>query len=215
MGILAETKVYALAVRAGFTPSEAITMTAIAGAESGFNSDPAPNSNSNGTHDVGLFQINSAHGYGDAQMKDPAQNAAAAYAIYQSQGFGAWSTWAPTGPAPFRNFTDRAQAAAGVVAYGGKQPSAEQLSQFIDRSGGDSGQVNAATLGGTLAAGVASASPLAMFGKIAGVLSSPQWWRRIGIGAGGTLLLLIALVILLSESKTVQTATKTIAKVAA
>ena len=81
MPVLAVTKVYALAVQAGFTTSTAVTMTAIAGAESGYNTDAVNTANSNGTHDVGLFQINSVHGYSDSDMKDPVKNAAAAKKI--------------------------------------------------------------------------------------------------------------------------------------
>lgn len=41
----------------------------------------------------GLFQIGCVHGLSVAAMSDPAQNVAAAYRIFKSQGYGAWTTY--------------------------------------------------------------------------------------------------------------------------
>ncbi|RKY72548.1 MAG: hypothetical protein DRP97_00515 [Candidatus Latescibacterota bacterium] len=51
----------------------------------------AINWNSNGTHDVGIFMINSVHGYSDEEMFDVDKNISAAYLIYQRNGWPAWS----------------------------------------------------------------------------------------------------------------------------
>lgn len=74
--------------------------TAIALAESGGDTD-ALNDNwprwqtadSPARWDKGLMQINSIHGYGDAVLYNPDGNMSAARAIYDLQGWGAWTTW--------------------------------------------------------------------------------------------------------------------------
>jgi len=54
-------------------------------------------SNSNGTNDKGLMQINSIHVnsglIGDDERFDPQKNLDAAYAIYKGSGFKAWSSY--------------------------------------------------------------------------------------------------------------------------
>ena len=69
-------------------------MLAIMRAESGCN----PNSdntglNRDGSNDKGLFQINSIHGFSDAERLDPIRNIEIAFRIWQSQGYRAWSTY--------------------------------------------------------------------------------------------------------------------------
>ena len=75
-------------------PWDARTMLAIARAESGCN-PLADNTglNRDGTNDKGLFQINSIHGYSDAERLDPIQNTAIAFKIWQGQGYQAWSAY--------------------------------------------------------------------------------------------------------------------------
>jgi Lysozyme like domain len=88
---------YLLAIGAGFSPSEAITATAISIAEDG-SGDPAILSgrNQNGTFDLGLWQINSSH-WGDyggqAALTNPVTNAIAAHTIYSRAGWCSWSTY--------------------------------------------------------------------------------------------------------------------------
>jgi hypothetical protein len=66
-------------------------------AESGCRADAFNGSNSNGSNDAGLMQINSIHVVsglvGDQERFDPATNVQAAYAIYQGSGWGAWSAF--------------------------------------------------------------------------------------------------------------------------
>jgi len=54
-------------------------------------------SNSNGTNDAGLMQINSIHVQsgliGDQERFNPQENMRAAYAIYNGSGFRAWSSY--------------------------------------------------------------------------------------------------------------------------
>lgn len=69
---------------------------AICEAESGGNPN-ATGYNTNGSTDMGLMQVNSIHAdmvSGDLQsLYDPATNVRIAYAIYQSAGWRAWSTF--------------------------------------------------------------------------------------------------------------------------
>jgi phage protein D len=101
-GRISAGQAVALARQAGFTGNDAVTMGAIAMAESGgkvraLNSKPPDLS-------YGLWQINMIGGLGperrsqlglssNEQLYDPATNARAARAIYQQQGFGAWSVY--------------------------------------------------------------------------------------------------------------------------
>lgn len=66
-------------------------MAAIALAESGGN-PAATNTNTNGTVDRGLWQINSSHGYGTSSF-NPLRNAHQAVSVYNTQGLSAWSTY--------------------------------------------------------------------------------------------------------------------------
>ena len=66
-------------------------MLAIAQGESGCNPQAINTSNSDGSTDTGLLQINSIHGIDPATLLDPAVNIQAAYRVYQSQGLEAWS----------------------------------------------------------------------------------------------------------------------------
>lgn len=76
-------------------PSNLIpTMTAIGGAESGWNIGAESPPNTNGTKDFGWLQVNSVHGYDQTKLTtDPVYTARVAYQIYKSQGLGAWSTY--------------------------------------------------------------------------------------------------------------------------
>lgn len=71
------------------------TMQRIMRAESGCN---PTNHNHADNHRVclgsyGLLQIGCVHGYSIAHLSNPANNIAAAYKIYQSQGYTAWTTY--------------------------------------------------------------------------------------------------------------------------
>jgi len=102
MTTLTPAQVYQYARGGGFSPADAVTMTAIAGAESGYNPqahNPTPPDDS-----YGLWQINMLGAMGpqrraqlgitsNAALYDPATNARAAYMIFRGQGLRAWSTY--------------------------------------------------------------------------------------------------------------------------
>jgi hypothetical protein len=87
-------EVASLAASAGFPGDELHTAVAVAYAES--LGDPnAVNRNRNGSKDSGLWQINSVHGFSD--LKNPLENARAAYEVWRIQGWSAWYAHTPRG----------------------------------------------------------------------------------------------------------------------
>ena len=71
-------------------PENPEVMIAVAKAESNLN-PLATNRNTNGSRDIGLFQINSVHGGNDLEMFDVDKNLEAARKVYDKQGITAWS----------------------------------------------------------------------------------------------------------------------------
>ena len=73
------------------------TAYAICMAESGGNEKAYNPSNSNGTNDAGLFQINSIHVtsglIGNQDRFNGTENVSAAYRIYLGSGWNAWSAY--------------------------------------------------------------------------------------------------------------------------
>jgi len=65
---------------------------AIVSAESSWNEE-AVNKNKNGSIDVGLFQVNSIHGYDIEDLKDPFYNIDIAYKIFKRDSWKAWATY--------------------------------------------------------------------------------------------------------------------------
>lgn len=118
---LGAEEIYAYARSAGFSPDQAVTMTAIALAESGGN--PGAH-NPNGEDSRGLWQINiSPAANGNApwlqglDLYNPRDNAIAAWHVSrQGADIGPWTVTHTDRGARFREFADEARAAA--AAYG-------------------------------------------------------------------------------------------------
>lgn len=70
-------------------PENPTIMMAIAQAESGMN-PLASHKNTNGSVDIGLFQINSIHGKDQLELFDVDHNIEVARQVYEKQGLGAW-----------------------------------------------------------------------------------------------------------------------------
>lgn len=96
--------VYDYAKGAGFSSTEADTMTKIANRESNWNTHAHNGNAGTGDNSYGLWQINMLGAMGTSRRKalgisnneqlfDPATNARAARMIYKSQGYGAWSVY--------------------------------------------------------------------------------------------------------------------------
>lgn len=74
--------------------NDLVTAVAVAMAESSGRTD-AFHTNTNGSKDYGLWQINDIHSGGrpPANWADPAANAALAHGVWASSGWSAWSTY--------------------------------------------------------------------------------------------------------------------------
>jgi len=95
--LVSDAQRFVLALEAGFSHDEAITATAISIAEDG-GGDPCAMSgrNNNGSFDLGLWQINSAHWAefgGNAALCVPINNARAALVLYRRGGWTQWCTY--------------------------------------------------------------------------------------------------------------------------
>lgn len=124
-GFITDVERFALARVVGWSISDAYTAVAISIAEDG-SGDPARLSpaNRDGSHDLGLWQINSGwwpQFGGQTALENPMNNALAAFAIYQRQGWCAWSTYESScGPGhvgSYAAFVCRAQVAGGVAGH--------------------------------------------------------------------------------------------------
>lgn len=144
-------------------------MAAIALAESG--GDPGSvNHNTNGTTDVGLWQINSV--WGHLQTADPLGNARSAVAVYNKQGLFAWSSYKsgaytkymPTGAAP-------------------KNPG-----PGVEKGGVQGGLLDTVVPGGETIKQAGST-----IGDLVGMLTSLDTWRRLGEVVLGIALVLMGL----------------------
>lgn len=100
------------AKQAGFPSSEIPTAVAVAMGESGGKADAYNGSNSNGSADYGLMQINSIHsGLLDKyDWKDPSQNMQMAYQIWKDAG-GSWSPWVAYQNGSYSKFMDLGKSA--------------------------------------------------------------------------------------------------------
>lgn len=188
MTTLSDSQIAGLAQGAGFTGSQIPIMVAIALAESSGNPG-ATHTNSNGSTDYGLWQINSVHNF-SGNLLDPQVNAAAARTVFNSQGFQAWSTY---NSGAYTRYLGRGQAAAAnpTAATGGSGGGNVQTVSDTSVSGSSalSTSVNTATSGST--------------------------WLRIGEFGLGSLLLIFAILRITGGDKIIIKGAKTAAEAAA
>ena len=103
-GILSPEQVKSLALNSGFTDAQSDIVVKIARGESGFNPKAHNPDASTGDNSYGLMQINMLGKMGperrklfgiqsNEELKDPQTNMDAAFKIFQSQGFPAWSVY--------------------------------------------------------------------------------------------------------------------------
>lgn len=123
---VSDVDTYRLAVRAGFSPEQAVTATAVSIAENGSRLPEAVSPpNKNGTVDLGLWQINSIHwpsfGGGD-RLTHAFNNASAAYQIWkdrQAATGNGWTAWSTFNQGQYKAFLGRAQLAQAQYQGGG------------------------------------------------------------------------------------------------
>lgn len=188
---LTATEIYRIARQAGFDPDQAVTMTAIALAESGGNKH-ALNKNAN-EQSIGLWQINvNAHGNKFGNLWDPLSNARAAYAISNGgkniapwtvtrtskaqQKFNYYATWRP--------IAEQAAKAAGEghllkgTSYWGGTISYKTIRSATISPGGGGG---AGPTAGPMAVAAAAKSPA----KQREEWAAAAYAAAVGAGGGG------------------------------
>lgn len=122
MAILPDKQIFDVALAGGFSPDQAVTMTAIALAESG--GDTQANLVMPGEDSIGLWQINRVvHDFGGAgDGSDPLANAIKAYEVSGGgMDIGRWTVTHEEQGAKYLQFRERAEAAAEAAGYGDAQ----------------------------------------------------------------------------------------------
>lgn len=171
------------AIGAGFSGTDVAQAIAVAFAESHWNTD-ATNSNTNGSTDFGLWQINgSAHSWINGQnWRDPAVNAAAAYRVWSEAG-RSWRPWTTTHPTNVAGFAQYSAALAPAAASALTAVAAGGLNSAAGAIGGAlSGAVDAATATPRAIAEVGN-----RFVGAWNTVANPRWWLRaatLAVGAG-------------------------------
>ncbi len=120
MAKLTDVQIFEAALQAGFTPDQAVTMTAIALAESGGETGAL---NDVGEHSVGLWQINTAvHDWHPSQGTDPLLNARMAYEVSGGgRDISRWTVTHSSKGSRYLPFRGRAEAAAAAAGYPGAE----------------------------------------------------------------------------------------------
>lgn len=172
---------------AGFTRVQLPVMIAIGLAESG--GDPtAEHVNADGSIDYGAWQINSVHGFDVTSLLTLYGNAKAAKAVYDQQGYGAWTV--------FRTGTYRNR--LGDVGSAAQDANAEHPAS--PASGGVRKKPIFGEGGYIDITGVPTwAKPIVQAFSFLTALGNPDFWRRVGIVVLGVLLLIMAAVWLLRK----------------
>jgi hypothetical protein len=166
MTVLSASEIKAYAAQAGFTGQALNTITAIALAESGGDTQ-ATNSNDPNGGSYGLYQINGAHfhsgGTTQACAVDPACSSAYAFTLWQGNGFEPWGSYDPHNPSvtpAYENFLPTSeQAPIGAIPAPGHPP----VNPQVPPSGG----VNPFNLLGNLTPWLTS--PLRIFKLVGGL----------------------------------------------
>lgn len=183
MSTLKAADVYRLAIAAGFSPADAVIVTQVAWAESGFNPN-ATHKNPNGSTDYGLMQINSVHSdiLATGNWADPATNLRMAKAVKDQQG---WTAWKGYTSGRYKQ----------VKVRGNPFSAGSQDVSFTVPKQGQSFAVTGSTADPTTT-GVNVGNPLAPITDAIGALTNPGLWTRIGIGGLGMVLVILGILFL-------------------
>jgi len=171
-----------------FAHADPVTATAVAIAEHGGGTvDPgAVNTNTNGSTDTGIWQINSVHRQAHpdwtvSALKDPETNARAMGEV--SSGGTNWQPWATYRDGKYKAYMSRAQKA---VDAGGGPTSELPISERLKDTLGIPGAVLSNPLDAIANVAGALANVGEMLGGFITFLTDPNTWRRValvGLGA--------------------------------
>lgn len=187
--VLSDAELATIAAFGGWAPgSKDLTIAVAVSLAENQNSDPKIVSpkNRNGTVDIGLWQINSVHGYPEAQLKEGIGNARAAYEVFLKQGWGAWSTYKS---GAYLLFMPRATAA---VKHGG------------------TGGVPAGTGQGTAPTLTTLDVAMKTISGVGGWVGNPNNWLRVLYVITGSALVIGGLVVVARNSATVSQVKKAV-----
>ena len=176
-----------LARAAGFPENQIAMAVAVSIAENQAGDPAVTHVNSNGSTDVGLWQINTVNGYGIEPMKDPTANAKAAFNIWNARK--SWTPWSTYKSGRAMAFFQRGQFAARDKSV--PNPGGGPTVSIDDNS---------------------SLQNIVDFFKF---ISDPHNWQRVGMFALGVILLMVGLFKLGNMGPVVKKAAKTAAVVAA
>ena len=180
---LSDAQIAGWAQQGGFTGNDEAIAVAVAIAESSGHID-ATNTNTNGSVDYGIWQINSVHAdlFNQYPQWWSVENADMAHAVYAAAG-NKFSPWTTYNSGAYQLYMTRAKAAVGAPDQGN-----------VVGGPGDTRNV-------TVIPGVDSiASSLAAFGTgfsaVAGWVSDVHNWERVGLVLIGGALIVAALAVL-------------------
>lgn len=208
MPVISDTQIAAVAINAGWTGNDAVIAVAVALAESGGNTE-ATNSNTNGSTDYGLWQMNTIHAGDDSigtgagffppgvGWKNPIQNALAAHSLQKRRGN--WGDWTTYNNKAFGVYLPRGQAAVaanpGIPGVSGSSPSILQQNLnelqvalgLVAQAGGAPNNVGLTTdpVTGAVTSGSSGLNPKDLLPDIFAGLSQYLW-----IGGGAVLVIL-------------------------
>lgn len=193
MAKLSGAAVYRYALAGGFSPADAVIATQIAWAESGWDTT-AVHTNSNGSKDYGLMQINdraNADILNGGSWSDPTANMRMAKAIKDRQGWGAWVGYT----------SGRYKQVTAVESHVGGTALSPGVGTvtFVPPGGSGTGTARQPTDPSVVIPAITN--PLSAVTDFLGKLTNPGLWSRIGIGALGVLILVIGVIFLLSSGK--------------
>lgn len=190
MSTLSGAVVYQSALKAGFSPTDAVVATQIAWAESGWNPN-ATHKNSNGSTDYGLMQINdraNADVLTNGSWSDPVANMRMAKVVKDRQGWaGAWK-------ATYKGKKYNEVKVAGNPFSAGSQDVSFSVKGQPTSFGVTGSTTGPVTLGSL-------PNPLAPVTDFLGKLTNPGLWTRVGIGGLGTLLVVLGILFLFWQAK--------------
>ena len=198
MPTISDAAIAAAARQAGFPESELATAVAVALAESGGNTT-ATHQNLNGTVDHGLWQINSVHAslLAGGDWRDPNANARMAYSVWRERG-GSWSPWY-TYPVKSGLYLPRAKRAVGS-----QQPSTQDARWPLPFPRNPS-VPDLPNLMPDVPNPFAGFNDLvAPIGKGVSILTSAEFWKRVGVFWLGFLLVLWGAMLIILQSRTLK-----------
>lgn len=186
MPVYSAEQVAGFAKQAGWPDDVIPLVVAVSKAESGWNSDAVGPGTKYGQA-VGLMQVMPMAGRPSGPaLKNPVTNMQQGYAIWLAAG----RKW---GPNPWAVCKDATCSNLGGGAKGiiNGQPIGAALGDALGAVGGDVASVATDPLG--------AKGPLQAAGALLGIVTDPAWWKRVGIGAAGVLLLVGMLIYAASD----------------